>query len=56
MAEQFPVQALPVFPEAGELRQAKTQRRVVAQRAEIAEMVRHPLALQQQGAQPGRAR
>ena len=45
-------QALPVFAQARELRQAEGQRRIVAQGAEVAQVVGHALALEHQRAQP----
>ena len=56
MAEKFAVQPQPVFLEAHELGKAEGQRGVVAERAQIAEVVGDALALQHQGAQQEGAR
>jgi hypothetical protein len=48
VAEELLVQAQPVLLEAHELGQAEGQRGVVAQRAEVAEVVGDALALQHQ--------
>ncbi|MCY1363260.1 hypothetical protein D9M69_500150 [compost metagenome] len=45
-------QALPVLAQAGELRQPESQCRVVAQRAEVAQVVGHPFPFQHKCTQP----
>jgi hypothetical protein len=55
MTEQLARQAQPVFLEAVKLGQAEAQRGIIAQHAQIAKVIRHPLPLQQQGTQPARA-
>ena len=56
MAEDAVVQPQPVFLEAHELREGEAECRVVAQRAEVSQVIRHTLALEHEGAQPSRAR
>ncbi len=55
MPEDFVRQPQPVFAQARELRQAEAERTVVAQRAEIAQVVGDPFALEHQRTQPLRA-
>ena len=56
MAEHGGVLAQPVLPEAHELREREAEGGVVAQRAQVAQVVGHPFPFQQQRAQPPRAR
>ncbi len=56
VAEGLQRQPLPVFAQARELGQPETQRGIVAERAEVAEVIRDPFALEQQRTQPMRPR
>ena len=56
MAEGLGVRAQPVFLQPHELREGEAERRVVAERAQVAQVVGDALALEQQRAQPARPR
>jgi hypothetical protein len=55
VTEGFLRQAQPVFPEARELGQSEGESGVVAERAEVAEVVGNALTFEQQRAQPAGA-
>ncbi len=56
MAEGLSVEPQPVFLEAHELREGKREAAIVAERPEVAEMVRDALALEHESAEPAGAR